>query len=190
VVKALDASPYADNTLIVLWSDHGYHLGEKGRFAKQAIWERATRVPLIIAGPGLEKGQRSSKPVSLLDLYPTLLDLCDLPANPGNDGNSVAPLLANPSAEWEHPVVIAYGPVNFAIRDERFRSLHYEDGSAELYDLRNDPNEWTNLAGKPEFESVLADHRSRIHRDPAPMAAGSSYDINPYFQARLSKWRE
>lgn len=189
VVRALDASPQADNTVIVLWSDHGYHLGEKGRFAKQALWERDTRVPLIVAGPGIEPGRRCERPVGLIDVYPTLLELCGLPANSDNEGHSLAPLLADVRRPWDHATITAYGPVNFAVRSERYHYIRYEDGSEELYDMQADPNEWTNLAARPDMARVLQEHRQRVPHNPAPLARKSKYDFNAYFRARQDAWR-
>ena len=102
VVRALEASPHAKNTIIVLWSDHGYHLGEKGRFAKQSMWERSSKVNLIIVAPDGARGGRCTRPVQLLDLYPTLTELCELPRNKMNEGHSLVTLLKNPAAQWPH----------------------------------------------------------------------------------------
>jgi arylsulfatase A-like enzyme len=189
LLDALDASPYSDNTIVVLWSDHGYHLGEKNRFAKQAIWERDTRVPLIISGPGIRPNRHTSKPVGLIDMYPTLVELCELPDNVKNEGQSLKPLLDDVEAKWDNPAITAYGPVNFAIRSERYRYMRYEDGSEEFYDMRNDPNEWTNLATDSSYRSIIAEHRKHIPSNPAPLAPKSSYDINEYFIGRLDDWK-
>ena len=109
----------------------------------------------MVAGPGLPENQNSSKPVGLIDMYPTLLDLCNLPVNTSLEGNSLLPLITNPQAEWNHPSITTYGRNNHAIRTENFRYIHYEDGSEELYDHRNDPNEWHNLAGKEEYREII-----------------------------------
>ena len=154
VLDALEASPYADNTYIFLWSDHGYHLGEKGLFKKVTLWDRSTRVPLIVAGPGLPEGQSCNRVVSLMDLYPTLLDLCGLPANPTNEGRSLVPLLKRPEGFWNHPAVTTLFRYNHSVTSEKYRYIRYEDGSEELYDRIADPNEWTNLAGDEGLVSV------------------------------------
>ena len=159
VLDALDASPHRDKTLIVLWSDHGYHLGEKGHWHKRTLWERATRVPLIIAGPGITPA-RCEQPVSLLDLYPTLLELCQLPTRQ-LDGRSLTPLLRSPQTAWPHPAVTSYLG-NHAVRDQRWRYIHYTDGSEELYDHQSDPNEWTNLASRPEHAATIARLRQAL----------------------------
>jgi len=187
VLKALEQSPYADNTIVVLWSDHGYHIGEKNRFAKHSIWERATRTPLIIAGPSLNSGQVCSKAVGLLDLYPTLLDLCGIPPNQKNEGVSLRPLLDNPKTDWKHAAVTTYGRNNHAVRDEFYRYIRYENGAEELYDHRNDKNEWYNLADKPEFENVKKRLRKHLPKDNVSWATHSKYNVNEFFKAQKSR---
>ena len=146
VLDALDRSPYADNTIVMLWSDHGYHLGEKGLFKKVTLWERSTHVPLVIAGPGLPEGQACDQVVSLLDIYPTLVDLAGLPANPMNEGRSLRPLLDAPMAAWDSGAITTLFAGNHAVTTEEYRYIRYKDGSEELYDRVMDPNEWENLA--------------------------------------------
>jgi arylsulfatase A-like enzyme len=146
LLNALDKSPHAENTIVVLYSDHGYHLGEKLRWVKFSLWERSTHVPLIIDAPGLPNGQTVSKPAELLSIYPTLAELCGLPANETVDGRSLLPLLKNAKAKWPHPALITHGYNNHALRTERYRYTRYYDGSEELYDMKKDPNEWNNLA--------------------------------------------
>jgi len=161
VLEALNNSPYRDNTIIVLWSDHGYHMGEKNTFQKQSLWERASHVPLVIAGPGVKARQRCDRIVSLLDLYPTLLDMCGLPANPKNEGHSLVPLLRDPGRDWPYPAIIGWKENSFAVQNERYRYIRYGDGTEELYDHQTDPNEWTNLADKAELSQIkeqLAKH--------------------------------
>lgn len=157
VLDALDRSEHADNTIIVLWGDHGWHLGEKDHWRKHALWDVSTRTPLIITAPeGLAKNQLCQRPVSLLDIYPTLIDLCGLPPREELDGQSLVPLLENPALQWERPVVITYGYNNHAIQTERWRYIQYHDGGQELYDHDRDPNEWTNLADIPEYAPLIA----------------------------------
>ena len=158
VLKALDKGPHADNTIVVLFSDHGYHLGEKQRWSKFSLWERTTHVPLIVSLPGGETG-KVNKPVELLSIYPTLVELCNLPSNPTLEGASLNPLLEDPSSDWKHVALSTLGQGNHAVRDKRWRYIRYADGSEELYDHKTDPNEWTNLAkGKraPEHTQVIA----------------------------------
>ncbi|MHC4995699.1 MAG: sulfatase, partial [Planctomycetota bacterium] len=135
LIDTLDSSAYADNTIIVLWSDHGYHLGEKEHWEKFALWEKATRVPLIVVAPGVtEPGGRCAKPVDLTGLYPTLIELCGLEPNRELDGVSWRPLLEDPSRGWGRPAITTYQRGNHAVRDERYRYIRYADGTEELYD--------------------------------------------------------
>ncbi|MFC1766814.1 sulfatase, partial [Planctomycetota bacterium] len=155
VLDALDAGPYADNTLVVLYTDHGFHLGEKERFAKRSIWQDGAGVPLIIAGPGIAKGQTCQQPVQLLDIYPTLLSLANLKADSKHEGHSLKPLLENPDVAWPHMARSSFGPGNVALISSTYRYIRYNDGSEELYDRLDDPHEWHNLANNPEKTQVL-----------------------------------
>lgn len=157
VLNALEKSPHRDNTIVVLWSDHGYHMGEKNTFQKQSLWARSSHVPLVIAGLGKrKKTERCDRIVSLLDLYPTLVDLCGLPPNPSNQGRSLVPLLNDPKLDWPHPAVVGWKEGSFALQTERYRYIRYGDGSEELYDHVADPNEWKNLAGDTSVAAVKA----------------------------------
>ena len=173
VLDALDQSPYRDNTIIVLFSDHGFHLGEKQRWAKRSLWEDGTRVPLIIAGPGLPKHQTCSQPAGLIDIYPTLLDLCGLPPDPRLEGSSLQPQIIDPSKS-RAPVRTTFGPENHAIRSRDWRYIRYRDGSEELYDHRNDPHEWNNLATDPECAKVLQAHRKYLPSTEHPILGEGS----------------
>ena len=155
LLDTLDASPYANNTIIVLLSDHGFHLGEKQRWAKQSLWERSTRVPLIVSVPGGLRKEKCAKPVELLSVYPTLLELCNLPPRDDLDGRSIVPLLKDPTCEWDHPAVTTYKCNNHAVRDEHFRYIRYADGSEELYDHLVDPLEHRNLANDKQYTDVI-----------------------------------
>ena len=190
VLTALENGPHAGNTIVVLWTDHGYHLGEKNRFAKQAIWEEATHVNLMIAGPGLPAGGRCDAPVELLDVYPTLTSLAGLPANPRNEGDDLTPLLRDPSAAWPHAAVTTYGPGNHAVRTRDFRYIRYEDGSEELYDRRVDPLERTNLAGELEHAATKTRLAKFLPESEAPLAEASKSNFNEYFRERMPAWRE
>lgn len=154
VVETVEASPAADNTIIVLWSDHGYHLGEKNTFQKESLWERSSHVPLIFAGPNIEPQQVCGRVVSLIDILPTLADLCGLPEQPAWEGRSIRPLIEEPSTEWNHPALTTWQGNNVAVQTERYRYIHYVDGTEELYDHEKDLNEWTNLASNPEYASL------------------------------------
>jgi arylsulfatase A-like enzyme len=158
LLDALDASDAAKNTIIVFWSDNGFHLGEKQHLHKFTLWDRSTRLPFIVVAPGVTREQtRTTRPVSFVDLFPTLNDLCDLPPVANLDGVSLVPLLRDPQHAWDRPALTTHGPGNHALRSERWRYIHYADGGEELYDHGNDPNEWTNLAGRPEFVGVKTD---------------------------------
>ncbi len=155
VLDALDQSPFRDQTIIVLWSDHGFHLGEKNHIEKFMLWEKSTHIPFIIAAPGITKpGDRCGHPVDMSVLYPTLLELCRLPPDETCDGESVVPLLKNPKGVWERPALMTYLQGNHAVKDTRFRYIRYADGTEELYDHEQDPNEWTNLANNHEWDHV------------------------------------
>jgi arylsulfatase A-like enzyme len=147
LLAALDKSAYSDNTIVVLWGDHGWHLGEKQHWRKHALWEVTTQTTLVIAVPdGVAKNKLSHRLVSLIDLYPTLVELCGLPPREGLDGQSIVPLLKNPQMKWDRPALTTYGYKNHTVRTERWRYIQYNDGGEELYDHESDPNEWTNLA--------------------------------------------
>ena len=170
LLDALDKSRFADNTIVILYSDHGFFLGEKERWAKQSLWERATRVPFTIAAPGMKKNSVCSRPTELLSVYPTLIELCGLSDQPGIEGRSLKPLLQDPNANWPHVALTTHGKDNHSSRSETHRYIRYRDGSEELYDLRNDPNEWNNVAGDPANEAIrleLAKHFPSVNADEA-----------------------
>jgi arylsulfatase A-like enzyme len=175
VLAALDASGQADNTIVVVWSDHGWHLGEKGITGKNSLWERSTRVPLIFVGPGIAAGAKCARPAELLDLYPTLLELCALPANNLNEGLSLVPQLKDAKAARDRPAVTTHNPGNHAVRTEAWRYIRYADGSEELYDEVNDPHEWHNIAGDPKQAAIkkdLAKWLPTTSAKPLPGSAG------------------
>jgi arylsulfatase A-like enzyme len=155
LLGALDKSSHADNTIIVLWSDHGWHLGEKGHWGKWTGWEQSTRVPLIIVPPRrivdlYAVGSHCNQPVSLTDLYPTLTKLCDVTPPETLDGESLAPLLRRPKRDTGRAVITMFGQGNSSLRTKYWHYIRYGDGSEELYDHRKDPNEWNNLANIEE----------------------------------------
>jgi arylsulfatase A-like enzyme len=180
VLDALERGPNASNTIVVLWSDHGWHLGEKQHWQKFTPWRAATRVPLMVRVPkgvpglpdGTTAGGLCQRPVSLLDLFPTLLELCGLPPKADNDGRSIIPLLKNPKADWPHLAVthINY-PQTFSLSAEGWRYIHYTNGDEELYHVDNDPYEWTNLAQNPEQAPQLEKFRARAPKTFAPIVA-------------------
>ncbi|RMF38940.1 MAG: hypothetical protein D6753_14950 [Planctomycetota bacterium] len=169
VLAALQSSPYADNTIVVLLSDQGFHLGEKQRWAKQSLWERSTRVPFIVHVPeNGAQGQRCDAPVELLSVFPTLVELAELPPLDALEGVSLQPLLADPDTTWERPAITTYQPNNHAVRSRHFRYIRYADGAEELYDHRNDPHEWYNLANLAEYDHVKAEHARWLPQRNAP----------------------
>ncbi|MEA1952529.1 MAG: sulfatase [Planctomycetota bacterium] len=167
VLDALDASPHKNNTLIVLWSDHGWHLGEKLHWRKFALWEEATRNGMIFAGPGIKPGQRCDTPVSLIDIYPTLVDLCGLTSKDGLDGLSLVPLIKNPQANWKRPALTTHGFKNHGLRSKHWRYIQYADGSEELYDHRDDPMEWRNLAGDGRYDHIKQEMQKWLPKENA-----------------------
>jgi arylsulfatase A-like enzyme len=166
ILDALDQSAYKDNTIIVLWSDHGWHLGEKQRWTKFTLWEEAARCVLMVAGPGISGNKRCDHPVNLLDIFPTLNELCGLPAKKDIDGASFLPSLKNPEAKDLRDPTVTANEVGFTVRDTRWRYIVYRDGSEELYDHQTDPMEWTNLAGNSELSATKARLQSFVPENP------------------------
>ncbi len=168
VVDALATSPHADNTIIVLWSDHGFHLGEKQHWAKRTLWEESTRVPLVLVGPGITTGEECREPASLIDIYPTLVEMCGLPANRHLEGVSLLPQLKDPATPREQPAITSSYFGNHSVRTRDWRLVVYEDGSKELYDHRNDSDEFKNLAGNPAYMATRDQLANWIPEDAAP----------------------
>ena len=178
LLNAIENSAYAKNTLIVFTSDHGYHMGEKQQLFKNSVWEESTRVPLIIAGPGVKQSAECEVPVSLIDFYPTVVDYCGLSEHPNKDTNakeldgfSLRELLAKPQKnKWKGPeiaisAVASNKPLeinqpgaavdqNFSVRSKQYRYVICSNGEEELYDHYVDPFEWNNLVGIPEYKKV------------------------------------
>jgi uncharacterized sulfatase len=179
LLGALDRLKLTDNTVIIFWSDHGYALGEHGQWMKQTVFEAATRIPLIFAGPGVKaRGRASPRTVEMLDFYPTLADLCGLENVPANlHGKSLRPLLENPAAGWDRPAVSQMRRIanpqapnrkivdGYSLRTERYRYTEWNGGEEgeELYDYRADPKELQNLARRPAQAQVRRDLRDRLH---------------------------
>jgi len=142
----------------VVFSDHGFHLGEKQRWAKQSLWETSTHVPMIVSVPGGLRGRRCSRPVELIQVFPTLVELCGIRKRKGLEGVSIKPLLDEPGAKWTRPALTTFKQNNHSVRSERWRYIRYSDGSEELYDHSTDHNEWHNLAGKEKYREVMDEH--------------------------------
>ena len=177
VLDALDKSAYKDNTIVVLWGDHGWHLGEKLHWRKFALWEEATHAPLLFVVPGVTKPKGvCPRTVSFADIYPTLKELCGLPQPKQTlEGVSLRPLLEDPKAKWDRPALTTHGRGNHTIRSEKWRYIRYSDGSEELYDHEKDPMEWTNLAKRPELAGVkkqLAQWLPKTNAENAPFEQG------------------
>ncbi|GAB6164050.1 sulfatase [Thermostilla marina] len=163
VLDALEESPYRDDTIVVLMTDHGFHLGEKSHWQKGTLWEEATHCVLMWRVPGLTKpGGRCERFVSLQDIYPTLTELCGLDRPNYIDGRSLVPLLADPNAEWESTAISALYDRYVAIRTEKYRYIRYRDDQEEFYDCSLDPHEWTNRIGDPEYAEVIARLRATV----------------------------
>lgn len=188
LIRGLDSSRYSRNTIIVLWGDHGWHLGEKHHWRKFSLWEEACRAPLMIIAPGVTSaGSKCGRTVDFVDVYPTLSDLCGLPVGDHLDGESIVPLLQNPDQEWNHPAITSHGRLNDSVRTERWRLIRYRDGSEELYDHDKDPMEWTNLAGQAEFTNVARDLAAWLPKEHTPTAPYEKANRNPKNQRKTEK---
>ena len=187
LLDALEASRYADNTIVVIWSDHGWQLGEKEHWRKFALWENVVRNVLMVKVPkgvpgllqGAAGGRRCARIVSLVDLYPTLLELCGLPRKSGLDGHSLVPLLADPDSPWDYPAITTYDYSEFSVRVEGWRYTRYIDDSEELYDHERDPEERTNLASDPKYAAVKKRLIRYVPEKQAPVAE-TSYKLAPH----------
>ena len=173
VLDALDASPYADNTIVVLWSDHGFHLGEKRSFSKFTLWNEATRTPFIIYDPRGRggNGKTCAEPIGLINVYRTLCDLTGLKVPDYVDGQPLTPWLDNPAKEKTTPAMTTWGRGNYTLRTKKWRYIRYFDGSEELYNESEDPNEWTNLAGNPEYKSLKEKFAQHLPTEEAPQVS-------------------
>jgi arylsulfatase A-like enzyme len=172
LLDAYETSPERDNTIIVFWGDHGWHLGEKQHWRKFALWEEATRTPFIWVAPGVTKpGTICDRPVDFMSIYPTLCELAALQPPKHLEGKSIVPLLKDPHTRWDGVALTTHGYLNHAIRDGRYRYIRYADGSEELYDHKDDPYEFTNLAGHTEMAAIkkrLAAHLPKENKKPKP----------------------
>jgi arylsulfatase A-like enzyme len=161
VLDALENSKYKDNTIIVFIGDHGWYFGEKLRFRKALLWEEDCRTPLIIKAPGITSTSRCERPVSFMDIYPTLAALCGLPIPEHCEGSDLTPLLKDPEIKW-HPAVTTMFHNNHSIRSDRYRYNSWADGTEELYDHETDPNEWNNLIRTPGTEEIVQELRKYL----------------------------
>lgn len=173
VLNELARSPYADNTIVVFWSDHGWHLGEKRSWRKFTLWEESAHTPMIIVDPRVDftAGKKCERPVGLIDIYPTLADLCGIPVPDNLDGVSLSPLLHDPasdSPDLRAPEMTIQGRGNYSLRDELWRYTCYFDGGEELYNHRDDPYEWVNLAEDADYAEVKANFISLLPVESTP----------------------
>jgi arylsulfatase A-like enzyme len=173
VLDAVDRSPQADNTIVVLWSDHGYHLGEKAISGKNSLWTQSTRVPLVFAGPGVVSGQQCDQPAELLDIYPTLCELAG--------GLSLMPQIKEPTTSRQRPAICTHNAGNHSVCDRRWRYIRYADNSEELYDRTKDPEELDNLLYGEAIDSthrMVADQLAQwLPKSEKPLAPGSAHRI-------------
>jgi arylsulfatase A-like enzyme len=170
LLDAFDTSPHRDDTWIVFLGDQGFHLGEKLHWRKASLWEEATRVPLLLVGPGAAAGSVCWRTVSFIDLHPTLCELCGVPGRSGLEGASLARLVADPGAAWDRPALTTSGRGNHSVRSERWRYIRYADGGEELYDHGADPLEWRNRAADPALAPVVRELAAWLPERDAPDA--------------------
>lgn len=156
IFDGLRNGPHHNDTIVIVWGDHGWHLGEKLKYRKGTGWSESTRIPLLVRLPGMSSRQDCMRPVNMIDFYPTLIELCGLPQKPILDGRSFAALLNDPTIAWDRPAVTIHGEGNASATDGQWRLIRYSDGTRELYDLRNDPQEWNNLAANPPPAGIAA----------------------------------
>ncbi|QEL19472.1 sulfatase [Limnoglobus roseus] len=154
LIDAYEKSPEKDNTIVVFWGDHGWHLGEKEHWRKFALWEETTRMPFIWVAPGVTKPGVCDRTVDLMSIYPTLCSLCGIDKPAHVEGNDIKPLLLDPTAKWDHPAITTYHLNNHAVRTAKWRYIRYASGGEELYDHDADEFEWTNLAKDEKYADV------------------------------------
>ena len=168
VLDALAASRHRNNTYVIIFSDHGWHLGEKRHWGKAALWEQTTRIPFIVAGPGIPKGERCEHPVDLLTVYPTVMDYAGVKPPHPLDGHSLRPLLEDPDGDWPHPVLTTFVD-HHALRTDRWRYIRYATGEEELYDHQSDPDEFHNLAVTQADSSEVKKTMEQLRRTMATL---------------------
>ena len=175
VLDALDASAARDNTIVIFWSDQGYHHGEKGQWGKHTLWERTANIPFIWAGPGIARGANVNATVSAIDLFPTLVERCGLSPDAGLEGQSLATTLREPALAKDRNVLLCeIVPGGYAIANSQWRFIHYAAGGEELYDVVKDPNEWDNLASQEKYRPVMDELRQSAPKQFAPAGPESN----------------
>jgi arylsulfatase A-like enzyme len=193
LMRALEKSGHADNTIVVFWSDHGWHMGEKDLYRKFTLWEESCRVPLILRLPKklqdkYPQGVNCGRVVNLIDIFPTLNELCGLPQPRQKfDGNSLLPLLIEPTTPWDQVSISQYSRDNYSLRTEQYRYIRYTDGKEELYDHDNDPYEWNNLAELPAYAKIKAQLAARLPRESRPYQKTPLFDWKSYHREVIIK---
>ena len=182
LVDAVEKSPHRDNTVVILWSDHGWHLGDKQRFRKHALWDPATHNVLLVrdpAYPETTRGRRTDEVVSLQSLYPTIANRAGLPVPAHVHGHDLRPLLEDPGTAFNHGAVMTQGEGNHALRTNGWRYIRYRDGGQELYDMRSDPFEYNNLAIDPAFSEHLSAMDAELRRQLRMVPGDYRSHVNP-----------
>ena len=170
LLDALEKTEHKDNTIIIFWSDHGYHFGEKGWWGKHTLWERTTNVPHIWAGPGIPKNVSHDRPVSSLDIYPTLVEMCGLKVKQKLDGRSMTEIFKDPKKDFSRRAITAGTKGNdFSIMFKNWHYIRHSKTEEELYDCQKDPNEWNNLAYKKEYQKIKKKVAKLLPENPAPV---------------------
>jgi len=188
LLAALEKSRHADNTIVVIWSDHGWQLGEKKHWRKFALWENVIRTVLMIRVPpgtptmpaGSARGKVVTEPTSLLDIYPTLVDLAGLPPRPELDGASLRPLLSHGTQSMDRSIITTYDFTDYSVRYRKWHYIRYVDDSEELYDLNTDPEEWHNLAGVAKYRPVKERLRAMLPDKAVPLPASSLLELGEH----------
>lgn len=169
VLDALEKSPDKENTIIVFWSDQGFHHGEKMHWGKHTLWQRTSHVPFIWAGKGIPENAKVETSVSLIDMYPTFIELCKLPRVNNLEGVSLAPALKKPTVAKDRNVFLPSNEKgSYAVINTNWRYISYADGGEELYNVKEDPNEWNNLAGDEKYRTVMDDMKKSAPKVFAP----------------------
>lgn len=169
LLDAFEKSPQRDNTIVVLWSDHGWSLGEKSHWRKFALWEEPTRTVFVWKVPGVtQPGSTCGRPVDYSSVFPTICSLTGMPLPTHLDGRDISPLLKNPQATWDHPAITTHGRNNHTVRSEGWRYIRYANGDEELYDETADPLEYTNLASKSEHAARKSELAKLLPTTNAP----------------------
>ncbi|MCU0473500.1 MAG: sulfatase-like hydrolase/transferase, partial [Bacteroidales bacterium] len=169
VLDALEASPYKNNTIIVFWSDQGFHHGEKMHWGKHTLWERTSHVPFIWAGKGIPRNKKVETTVSLIDIYPTFIELCQLPDVEKLEGKSLVPELKKPSRSKDRNVFLPGSDKgSYAVINSNWRYISHFDGGEELYNVKEDPKEWDNLSADEKYRPIMQDMQKSAPKAFAP----------------------